>query len=51
MKKEKVLESLNRIGYDVADHARKEEKNGYYQPSKDYDALRWVIKNIDKLYS
>ena len=51
MKKDEVLESLRSIGDDVADMARKHAKEGYYQTTKDYKALRWVIKNIDKLYN
>jgi len=49
MKKDKLLRELSIIGSDLADQARKPSE---FPDAKDgYEAIRFVIKNIDKLYN
>ncbi len=48
MKKEKLRQELVTISYDLADQSRKPSE--FPDASYEYEAIRFVIKNIDKLY-
>ena len=47
MNKEKLTQALTSVMYDLADKARKPSE--YPDANRKYNALRYVIKNIDKL--
>ena len=49
MTKEKLLRELRAIGSDLADKSRKPSE--FPDASHEYEAIRFVIKNIDKLYN
>ena len=49
MKKDELLRELRAIGDDLADQARKGPSE-YPAAKYEYEAVRFVIKNIDKLY-
>ena len=47
MTKEKLTQALTSVMYDLGDKARKPSE--YPDAMSEYKALRYVIKNIDKL--
>lgn len=48
MKKDKLLRELSSIGDHLADQSRKASE--FPDAKYEYEAVRFVIKNIDKLY-
>lgn len=48
MKKDKLLRELSIIGSDLADKSRKPSE--FPDAKYEYEAVRFVMKNIDKLY-
>jgi hypothetical protein len=48
MKKETLLRELRSIGSDLADKSRKPSE--FPDANYEYEALRFVIRNIEKLY-
>jgi hypothetical protein len=49
MKKEKLRKELTAIGDVLADQSRKPSE--FPDASHEYEAIRFVIKNIDKLFN
>jgi len=49
MTKDKLLREMRAIGDDLGDQARKPSE--FPDASHEYEAIRFVIKNIDKLYN
>jgi hypothetical protein len=47
MKRDKLLRELRAIGSDLADKSRKPSE--FPDAKYEYEAIRYVIKNIDKL--
>jgi hypothetical protein len=48
MKKENLRQELTAIGSSLADQARK--RSEFPDAKYEYEAIRFVMKNIDKLY-